>query len=1160
MINYQKWLAAANGIQLTSWEALKAGIVSTTKAMGIWLTTTPVGWATMAGVALAGVVLGINAYNKKQEELREEAEQSAQKIDNQSKSLDELKKKYIEICDSTDDEATKSQQLNDIKQELVDVYGFEKDALKELNDERERGLDLLDGEFEKKNRNSRNNWLEDNKDTIKKANEEMASDGVDYFTAYLSKNNIASSILELFDKQEAFGDTGYVNLEFDYTDTADRLNKLKNIYNEILDIKSKRLLTADEQQLLSDVKTTLDSVQGVYDEYYDIYSKAAKYNVENIVEDYLKTDEGKIENVGKDTFEKWSNGLLAQTENPEQKRQLETLIENQFPDFTKYFDNLDKAYGMFGIDDIVNNANEGMKKAFINALSDEDLEIATKIPDLFADGLEGATKKIEAWKKQNLIETEVKITIDDALEGQANKIKAITSAMEDMSETGYITSETYAELAKLGGNFTDCLEWENGKLKLNVDKLKDLEIQQLATAKSANALAISELELKAASLAAHGQDFSDIQAQIESLMKESAVYTQLQEEIRNAKPDDKKSSTKDEEPESVTQFKKALAKKEHLLNTNQITEQEYYDWLDSESKRVYGNLADYEEDLWKYEEQVYKWRQEQEQDLFDKKIENYKKLSDNALDDKITDFNVVDQKALDDLKKFNEEMQKAYGLGNVDLTKRPKVNSDTMRKAGYEVDDGGIATVYSSFDFLWQGDEENGKYVAVHYTPILPDGTVLDEKTLSDYLYGKLEGSQDILSADNLGVVLKVDTDLNISDKDVKSLETDKPTQNIQDVIKACDEWDIALHNVQEQWVELDNTVNQPTTSYANKFDYAREQINSAIAETQNRINELSLKTGFEDEIEELTSDLEDLYDTLDDINKKEIESQKDYIETLKNEYSDLMNEQIDQQKKLADSIENSYESQIKTIDKQIDAINKVSEAEERQKKILDAEKDVKEAMLELDKAKTQKRLVYSGDGSWKLKEDKSAVDEAKKNLEDKQQSLAEAKQDEQISKLEEQKELLETQKNNSKDYYDKVVADLEEQKSEREKQYDILVDIYEQLGGEKRQTSLNDSLVAKLTSNGDINKAVQGLTPTEMKQAILVNHYVELNGGTFSFKNEVVGTQIVPPQYKVIDLGVDWSGYYNYNDEDKWSGTKLYNSELEIYHPELIPKKAGET
>ena len=394
----------------------------------------------------------------------------------------------------------------------------------------------------------------------------------------------------------------------------------------------------------------------------------------------------------------------------------------------------------------------------------------------------------------------------------------------------------------------------------------------------------------------HGQtmsDYAELMAQIDGSINS----------LNAPEFDNSKSSTKDEEPESVTQFKKALAEKEHLLNTNQISEQDYYEWLDSESKRVYGNLADYEEDLWKYEEQVYKWRQEQEQDLFEKKIENLEKEKDKALEN--------------------------------------------------------------------------------------------------------------------------------------------------------------------------------------NDFDTAKKSVNSAIAETQNRINELSLKKGFEDEIEELTSDLEGLYDTLEDINKQEIESQKEYIQTLKDEYSDLMDEQIDQQKKLSEEIEKSYENRISAIDKQIDALKKVSEAEERQKSILEAEKDVKEAMLELDKAKTKKRLVYSGDGSWHLKEDKSAVDEAKKNLEDKQESLNEAKQDEQIAKLEEQKELLETQKDNSKEYYDKVVEDLEEQKAEREKQYDILVDIYEQLGGDKKQTSLNDSLIAKLTSNGNINKAVQGLTPTEMKQAI---------------------------------------------------------------------------
>ena len=51
------------------------------------------------------------------------------------------------------------------------------------------------------------------------------------------------------------------------------------------------------------------------------------------------------------------------------------------------------------------------------------------------------------------------------------------------------------------------------------------------------------------------------------------------------------------------------------------------------------------------------------------------------------------------------------------------------------------------------------------------------------------------------------------------------------------------------------------------------------------------------------------------------------------------------------------------------------------------------------------------------------------------------------------------------------------------------------------------------------------------------------------------------PSTPTIIDLGVDWKGYDNYEDTTKWAGTILYNSELEVYHPELIPKeKAGET
>lgn len=285
------------------------------------------------------------------------------------------------------------------------------------------------------------------------------------------------------------------------------------------------------------------------------------------------------------------------------------------------------------------------------------------------------------------------------------------------------------------------------------------------------------------------------------------------------------------ESKALTDFNNKIDELQHKFNMGWITQAEY-DSQFAAASDAYINAAEVEgvsdaetqPQIWSNQEQIHSAQQsayqkqldkekQDLQDAYDRKLisakDYYRELS--KLEDKYygKKNDLISPDELERLRSFNKEMQKTYGLGNVDLTKRPKVNAETMRKAGYEADDGETATVYSSFDFIWQGDEKNGKYVAVHYTPILPDGTVLDDESLRNYLYDTLETSENILEEDknNLGVVLKVDTDLNITDEDIKSLETDKPTQNILDIIKACDDWDIALHDVQEQWVNLEREI-----------------------------------------------------------------------------------------------------------------------------------------------------------------------------------------------------------------------------------------------------------------------------------------------------------------------------------------------------------------
>lgn len=863
----------------------------TTKALQVALRTLAnIGITLILSLAVEAVTKYIQASK----EAREEAVEMSNTIQEQSTALEELKQKYIELCDNEDDEISKNEQLTEIKQELIDIYGIEENKLAELNLEREEGIALLEKEIALKEKNERGKWLAENADAIESAKRKInlltvssENDGwVSLNTQFsgLSIDDIRDELLNSFNDYYTTGNGKQLHLDVGGSNLIERYENLENIISMIGNMAD---LTDTEKKLRDNLVNEANAIKETLEDnnYQEIFEIFYQFTAENIFDDYIS--DNKVEDVSKKTFEAWKNSLLKLANGDEYtEKELEAIIENQFPDFTKYFENLENAYSMFGIDDIINDADEGLKKAFINGLSDDELETATKIPDLFKDGLDSAREKIDNFNNTTSIIANVDETsISDVVENVNNKITLIKSIMEDISDIGYISSSTYSDIIEYGDNFADCLEIQDGRLTVNVDKLKELEKQQLRTAKTANVLAISELELKAASYAAHGQDFSDISKEIEALMEENAVYTTALAELESAFDLDNYSDNTDtnssssEEPAIVTEFKNALAEKEHLLAMNQISEKDYYDWLGSESKRVYSNLTDYQEDLWKYEEEIYQWRLDNEQELFDKRIENLEKLADKALDKNID------------------------GNGN-----------------------------------------------------------------------------------------------------------------------------DI---------------------SFIDSFGYAREQINSAILETQNRIAKLSLQVGFDDEIESLIENLENLYDKLEEIDNSEIESQITYIESLKDNYSDLMDEKIN------------------AIDKQIDSIEKATEAEEKQKSILEAELEVKKAQIALDKAKVKNRLVYTRNGRWELREDTDAVAEAQETLNEKKENLQEILAEEQTSLLEEQKEILETQKENG------------------ENQYDVLLKIYEKLTEGNSQTENNQGLVDRLVNSGDINKAISNLSISELKQAL---------------------------------------------------------------------------
>lgn len=926
-----------------------------------------------------------------EKELAEQAKESADKVNDQITALENLKKKYEDICDSTDDEKTKNEQLNGIKQELIETYGVEKEHLENLNLEREKGLDLLDAEFNKLNRNARNKYLEENKKSIAKANMVMSESfsGNNVYTLTNYEGKIADSVLNLFDNNQ--DDNGTLRLSYHFDDVVDSLEKANSIYSELLELKSKRELSKDETALLDKIKGDVDYYQKLYDKYYEIYSTSATHKAQNLVENYLATDNGNIENVGKDTFKAWANGLLEQATNPEEKRKLQEHIEEIFPDYAEYFKNLDLAKSMFGVSGNINNGFEAGKKKFLEELSDEDLKIAVNnIPDLFADGLDGASKKIQEFKADpnnsiapsfdystysEQVDTVVKnldkvqSAIDKLNEGKGidgkditelanafpeysseilsasdntEKLKAVlkdiksdapsslidtltnlkdlsekdqeavnglitilsrltnesatyadtlsdldtkeslmSTAYKEMHDDGQISISTYQKLISLGDDYADLISIVDGKLIVNAKSIRDLTDAKYADEIATLKLAKAELEYSIAGNVGNADSYIE---RINAINEEIKAKEKARDLLSGFDYTTTAKKDKDEKPARVLAFEEELAKREHEINMGLREEDDaYYDWLLSAAHTAYDGLKDYQDELWKHEETVYKWRKDKEQELFDKKIENMKTLADKALD--------------------------------------------------------------------------------------------------SNTVFGDLT-----------------------------------------------------------------------------RFEYARNQITSAISEIQKRINDIQegRLAGNVDDIKTLNDELTDLRETLADINKDELEyeldNEKAYWEDLKSKQEDI------------------YDKEIDKLEKVKDAISKKNEEEEKATDLAEKRLALEKAKLELEKARQNRSVMLVTKQGTFYTADQSAIDEAEKNVKDAEKDIADAKKDDVTDKISEQIDVLKEQKENTQNYYDTIIKLLEDSQNDplqAEANRDLWGKILATENGQNAIASADQDQVNKLIENG---------------------------------------------------------------------------------------------
>ena len=225
-------------------------------------------------------------------------------------------------------------------------------------------------------------------------------------------------------------------------------------------------------------------------------------------------------------------------------------------------------------------------------------------------------------------------SLSDSLQDLNDKESILSTVWKEMNDDGYISVSTYKSLCEMGEDYADIVSIVDDKLTLNVVALKELTKKKYEDEIATLRLTRAEEWHNAIIAGKNGEDTSKYTAIIDNIDAEIEAKKNVLKLYENYDYKSEGSSGSDDDtPKSVKNFETELALRQHEIATGKRKENaDYYDWLLSAAHKAYDGLADYEEDLWKYEEQVYEWRKDHEQDLFDQRIENLDKEKEKALE------------------------------------------------------------------------------------------------------------------------------------------------------------------------------------------------------------------------------------------------------------------------------------------------------------------------------------------------------------------------------------------------------------------------------------------------------------------------------------------------------------------------------------------------
>lgn len=650
------------------------------KSLWAVIAANPIMTLTMAFTAVSTI---ISSVQRKNEEMRQSISDSAQAAKEQTDKLNDLVKSYEEFAGKITYTTEEKEKLKEIQRQLIESYHTEVDE-----------IDLVNGKYDEQI------------EKLRQLKKEKLEDAELSLTAQREQAHRDSSYENLPNKSFNIS-ADWFNSDDDYNKIVDELEKrVKGFTTDIawaskaIGIDSQiNLFAGNVDYRIEQLKEAMEILKengytniGLYSELNKLLSEYRELSntenaaISNLAENKFQQyqiDNPYNEKAGKDAYLSWKKGLIESANGDTALQQeLTVLAEKQFPDYQKYFDNLETAKDKF----VVGKVNSKAVSDFINELSDDDLSVLIQLDaNIFDKGLDNAKQAIEDFKNSpdNKISVDVETSdtssLDD-LEKSYNELsksadsftksqKTLTDALKEQKEHGQLSASTIQSLTEAGYSQALAVDKETGAVTLNMEaynrlneqkkqKIKlDLEQQntELETKLKEEESAISSLKseyeaLAKANAAANAERLRAIEIELTQHSQNKSKLQDLVDKnnfvsISLDAPNFDTSSNKTDPWKEKAE--KKFADLEHLYAIDKISYASYLNQLDKLNEYYYGNKEKYLDEFRKNEEKVYQGRKKLNEDLLAEEAKQQKAYHDKRISELETQITVTEKHSVD---------------------------------------------------------------------------------------------------------------------------------------------------------------------------------------------------------------------------------------------------------------------------------------------------------------------------------------------------------------------------------------------------------------------------------------------------------------------------------------------------------------------------------